>query len=212
MLAMPKIIPAKKVGWKISSKRVGVPKDNKYPSTDFVSDFDGDYDNFDFYGFTVQNATLKFMGLRRSKAEIKSGKMEIRDANKNIVKKDIPVRYTVSNYYTPQNPLFTGNFIGQGGFGIKQDVTLGDGQELEIVIACKKSETNDYYFFTASSDVYKMFPANIDRFPQKLPCYLKIDFSGDKLNDTIYLLVKDDVNKDLAITLISKVEFDKPTA
>jgi hypothetical protein len=191
MLAQPKIVPSQNKSWKIEDKRVVNYDDDKPSSTDFIESNYVNYENHNFYLFTVKNKELRLLGLRRSKAEITSAKMSVYDKSKKIIKNDLSVRYTDKSSFYVHNPLFAGNFLPKDGSSNRNKVVLGDGQSLHIVFACNPIEKNKYYIFTEESDSFRYFPAEINRIEQSAPFYIKITISGDKFNEVIKLKVNE---------------------
>lgn len=201
MFAQPKIVPSESKSWKIENKRVINYSDEKLPSTDFADSDYVNYDNHNFYLFTVKNKELRFLGLRRTKAEITSAVMTVYDRSKKIIKTGLPVRYTDKNSFYVGNPLFAGNFLPKDGSSSRNKVTLGDGQPLYLVIACNPIGKNKYYIFTESSDSFRYFPAEVNRISQSIPFYIKIVISGDRFNEEIKLIVNEIGNGNLEAEL-----------
>lgn len=191
MFAQPKIVPAADKTWKIENKRVINYKNEVMPSTDFVDEDYANYDNHNFYLFTIKNKELRLLGLRRIKAEITSAKMNVYDKSKNIIKKDLSVRYTDKSSFYVHNPLFAGNFLPKDGSSGRSKVILGDGQSLHLIIACNPAKRSKYYIFTEESDSFRYFPAETNRVEQSIPFYIKIFISGDKFNEEIKLIVNE---------------------
>jgi hypothetical protein len=187
MLDRPRITTPYREGWKTDPKRVNtysLPREVKTQ------------DYYIFYGITIRNERRIIPAVE---AKITKASLKIWNSKFQPVTDTYDVRWW-NRKHAAIDPLFSGKKHSESK-------TLGQGEEIDLVIAYNQENENDFYRFTIETPAFGNFPVYADKFRDPMPHYVILRLHGNKINKDIYLSVELASKNELKIEILPRRDF-----
>ena len=195
----PKITTPYPEGWVVEHKQVNTFREREH-STDIDSYPIKELktqDYYTFYGITVRNEKWIFP---RVEAKITKVNMKVWNSKYEPVTDTYDVRWW-NRKHAGIDPLFSGKRQNR-------DISIGEGEELDLVIAYNQENESDHFRFTIETPTFENFPVYKDKFRSPMPHYAIVRVHGHKINKVIYLRLElGRHEKEMRIAIIPKSNF-----
>ena len=190
ILDRPKITTPYREGWKTDPKQANTYKLREHSKELKTQDY------YTFYGITIRNEKRIIPSVE---AKITKVNMKVWNYECELVTDIYDVRWW-NRKHAGIDPLFSGKKQSK-------DITIGQGEELGLVIAYNQENETTFYRFTIETPTFQDFPVYADKFRDPMPHYAMLRLHGNKINNDIYLSLELATNKELKIAIVPKKDF-----
>ena len=181
VLDKPKITTPYSEGWKTDPKKVYTSNTQDY---------------YTFYGITIRNEKRIIPSVE---ARITRVTMKVWSHKFEPVTDVYHVRWW-NRIHAGIDPLFSGQKQ-------QSNITIGQGEELDLVIAYNQENERRFFRFTLDTPTFREFPVYGDRFIDPMPHYAIVRVHGNKIGQAIYLSLELATNTELKIEILPKKQF-----
>lgn len=201
MLDRPHLVVPYSEGW-VEPKPVNTYSDREYPSStsSYIYREYRTKDHYKVYGITIRNEKMK---IGRVEAKIHRAMIQMWNSKLESIGSKYPLRLWEGRFNSTVHPLFPGN-----NANVDEPKVLGEGGELDLVIAYNEENTPQYYRFTTETHLEDNFLKYKDRFKDDMPHFAHIEIQAHKKNLDVFIKIENSENKnELKITVIDYDNF-----
>ncbi|MCE9646833.1 MAG: hypothetical protein K8S20_12605 [Chloroflexi bacterium] len=185
-------------GWQIN-KRVNVYDviEKEHSDTDYLAEKKLKRQGYyDIFGITLRNDKWIISGI---KAEITNVEFRLWDYLENPLTEWVNGRLWGGRKNSANEPLFPQMTVNAGR-------TLGEGQEIDLVIFYRQENEDVYYPFNIETHLQNHFQLNRDKLNGLPPYYCIIRVHGNRINTTYFISIEW-VDNQLKVASVGKADF-----